>query len=233
MTVVAIDGPSGSGKSTVAAALARRLGVRHVDTGAYYRAATLAVLRAGLAPDDPRVPEVVAAARIERRGGRTHLDGQDVEREIRGGPVTAAVSVVAAQPPVRRVLVARQRAEVGDGGAVVEGRDAGTVVVPEADLKVWLTASPRERAARRAAQVGEVVPAAVEAQVEALARRDARDAAQMERAPGVVVVDTTGTAVAAMVDALVALLGDPAPAGAGGTGHAGPAGDTKPEGLQG
>lgn len=216
MTVVAIDGPSGSGKSTVAAALARRLGIRHVDTGAYYRAATLAVLRAGLAPDDFRVPELVAAARIERRGGRTYLDGQDVEAEIRGGPVTAAVSVVAAHPRVRRVLVARQRAEVGDGGgAVVEGRDAGTVVVPDADLKVWLTASPRERATRRAAQVGEAAPEAVQAQAEALARRDARDAAQMTRAPDVVVVDTTATSVAALVATLVARLGNPAPAGAG------------------
>jgi len=220
VTVVAIDGPSGSGKSTVAAALARRLGVRHVDTGAYYRAATLAVLRAGLEPDDPRVPELVAAARIERRDGRTHLDGQDVEAEIRGGPVTAAVSVVAAQASVRRVLVARQRAEVGDGGAVVEGRDAGTVVVPDADLKVWLTASPRERAARRAAQVGEAAPEAVEAQAKALARRDARDAAQMTRAQDVVEVDTTGTSVAALVDTLVARLSNAAPAGAGEQGTA-------------
>lgn len=213
MTVVAIDGPSGSGKSTVAAALAERLGVRHVDTGAYYRAATLAVLRAGMAPDDPRVPGVVAAAVIERRGGRTLLDGADVEAEIRGAAVTAAVSAVARHPRVRRLLVTLQRAEAAEGGAVVEGRDAGTVVVPDADLKVWLTASPRERAARRAAQVGEPEPGAVAEQAAALARRDALDAAQMARAPDVVEVDTTASSVAALVDELVARLTGP-PAGA-------------------
>lgn len=208
MTVVAIDGPGGSGKSTVAAMLADRLGVPHVDTGAYYRAATLAVLRARVPVDDPRrCAQVVAAATIERREGRTLLDGEDVEHEIRGEAVTADVSAVAAIPQVRALMVERQRSEVSPAGAVVEGRDAGTVVVPGADLKVWLTASPRERAARRAAQAG-IAPAAVAAA--ALARRDASDAAQMARAPDVVHIDTTGVSVAALVEGLVRRLEQPA-----------------------
>ncbi len=202
MTVIAIDGPSGAGKSTVAAAIARRLGLPHVDTGAHYRAATLAVLRAGLDPEDPKVPDVVADAVIERRGGRTYLNGEDVETEIRGPAVTAAVSAVSRNPRVRRLMVERQRAEVGDRGAVVEGRDAGTVIVPQADLKVWLTASPRERAARRAAQVG-LSPDEVDAD---LTRRDASDAGQMARARDVVEVDTTAVSVERLVDKVVALL---------------------------
>lgn len=200
MTVVAIDGPGGSGKSTVAAALAARLGLPHVDTGAYYRAATLAVLRLGLAPDDHHhVPPLVEASAIERRDGRTFLDGDDVEDEIRGPVVTAAVSAVSRIPAVRAVLLERQRAEVGPAGAVVEGRDAGTAVVPQADLKVWLTASAQERAARRAAQTG----TQVDREVSALELRDGADAGQMARAAGAVEIDTTGRSVAALVDDLV------------------------------
>lgn len=207
MTVVAIDGPGGSGKSTVAAALAAHLDLPHVDTGAYYRAATLAVLRAGAPVDDPeRCAQIVAEAKIERQGDRTYLDSQDVEREIRGQAVTAAVSAVAAIPRIRELMVERQRAEVGPAGAVVEGRDAGTVIVPGADLKVWLTASPDERAVRRAAQVGTVNPEAVDAHARALARRDALDAAQMVQAPDVVEIDTTGLSVAALVEQIVHLL---------------------------
>jgi len=201
--VIAIDGPAGSGKSTVAAALAARLGLPHVDTGAYYRAATLAVLRAGVDPGDADAcAAVVAAADIQRRDGRTLLAGEDVEDEIRGPAVTAAVSAVSAHPAVRRTLVARQRAEVGAAGGVVEGRDAGTVVVPDADLKVWLTASPEERAARRAAQLGE--PAA--AHLGDLARRDAADAPQMVPAADAVEIDTTGRPVSEILDDIVARL---------------------------
>lgn len=205
MTVVAIDGPSGAGKSTVAHALARRLGLRHVDTGAYYRAATLAALRAGIAPNDAKVADLLDDIAIERRDGRTFLDGDDVTDEIRGPSVTAAVSAVAQQPRVRELLVQRQRAEVGEHGAVVEGRDAGTVVVPDADLKVWLTATPRERAARRAAQLG-LSEREVDAQAADLARRDALDAAQMDRAADAVMVDTTTMSVDELVDDLVGRL---------------------------
>jgi cytidylate kinase len=209
VTVVTIDGPAGSGKSTVAAALAQRLGAPHVDTGAYYRAATLVVLRAGVDVRDATAAlRVITAARIERRDGRTRIDGKDVEDEIRGPAVTAAVSAVSAHPVVREALLPLQRAEVGPAGAVVEGRDAGTVVVPDADLKVWLTATPAERAARRAAQLGDSDPEAVAAHAADLARRDAEDAARMVRAADVVEVDTTGRTVESLVDDLVVLTRD-------------------------
>lgn len=202
--VIAIDGPAGSGKSTIAAALARRLGLPHVDTGAYYRAATLAVLRAGVdVTDADRVTATVRRARIDRYAGRVVLDGQDVEDEIRGPAVTAAVSTVSAHPPLRYHLVELQRAEVGAAGGVVEGRDAGTVVVPDAPLKVWLTASPAERAARRAAQLGPADSDAVALHAAQIAERDASDAARMVRADGVVEVDTSGRSVEQVVAELV------------------------------
>lgn len=206
MTVIAIDGPAGSGKSTVAAALAARLGIPHVDTGAYYRAATLAVLRAGVDPDDARgCVAAVSRARILRRSGRTFLDDEDVEDEIRGAAVTSAVSRVAAHPDVRTALLDRQRGEVTVRGAVVEGRDAATVIVPDADLKVWLTASPDTRARRRAAQLGKADGTTIDAHATDLARRDAEDARQMRRAPDVVEVDTTGRDVESLVGELAAL----------------------------
>jgi cytidylate kinase len=207
VTVVAIDGPAGSGKSTVAAVLAQRLGVTHIDTGAYYRAATLAVLRAGIdVRDGPGCARVAAAARIERRNGRTFLEGEDVEDEIRGPAVTAAVSAVSAHPEVRQALLDRQRSEVQSGGAVVEGRDAGTAVVPSADVKVWLTASQTERAARRAAQVGDTGRQAITQHAADLARRDREDAAQMAPAPDAVVLDTTGRPVEALIEEIAALV---------------------------
>jgi cytidylate kinase len=205
--VVALDGPAGSGKSTIAAGLAARLDLPHVDTGAFYRAATLAVLRAGVdLRNGPLCAKVVAASTIERRRGVTYLDGTDVEDEIRGPAVTAAVSAVSAHPRVRAVLLDLQRAAVGARGAVVEGRDAGTVVVPDATLKVWLTASPQERAARRAAQLGETLPHAVEAHAADIARRDAQDAAQMQQAPDAVEVDTTGLDIPAVIEKVKSLL---------------------------
>ena len=201
MTVVAIDGPAGSGKSTIAAALARRLDVGHVDTGAYYRAAAYAVLRAGVAPDDAEAAtEVVRGATIDRRGGRTTLDGNDVEDEIRGAAVTNVVSKVAAVPEIRAHLVAVQQAAIRAEGAVVEGRDAGTVVVPDADLKVWLTATPLERARRRAGQFGTADAAAVQAHTVELERRDRLDARQMARATDAVEIDTTDRSVEEIVD---------------------------------
>jgi cytidylate kinase len=198
--VVTIDGPAGSGKSTVAAALAACLDVPHVDTGAFYRAATLAVLRAGVDPaDGAACADVVRSRGISRSRSRTLLDGEDVEAEIRGPEVTAAVSTVSRHPSVRDALVERQRAQLGVRGAVVEGRDAGTVVAPDATLKVWLTASPRERAVRRAAQLGTVDPEAVVRHELDIARRDAADAAQMVAAPDAVEIDTTGRSVGDIV----------------------------------
>jgi cytidylate kinase len=198
--VVAVDGPSGSGKSTVAHQLADRLSVPHVDTGAYYRALTWAVLRHGVnTADAVACAELAQRVAITRASGRTYVNGEDVEDAIRGRDATAAVSVVSAHPAVRRLLVARQRAAVGQTGAVVEGRDAGTVVVPEADLKVWLTASPHLRAARRAAQLGEEDADVIAATADELARRDDADAQQMARAADAAIVDTTGRDVAEVV----------------------------------
>ena len=211
MTVIAIDGPAGSGKSTIAAALAAHLGVPHVDTGAYYRAATLAVLRAGVSPDDPvATADAVRDARIERRAGRTLLDGDDVEGEIRGTVVTGAVSSVSRYPEVRELLVALQRREVVNG-AVVEGRDAGTVVVPDAQLKVWLTATVEERARRRAAQFGDSTPAALQLQAEDIARRDASDVRQMQRAADAVEIDTTGRTIEQILDDITGRIAAGAP----------------------
>jgi cytidylate kinase len=177
--VVAIDGPAGSGKSTVARGLAAALGVPTLDTGAMYRAVALAALDAGVdLADADAVAAVARAARIELEAGRTRLDGNDVSDEIRGPRVTAAVSQVSGHPPVREVLVERQRAWVDQhGGGVVEGRDIGTVVLPDAPLKLFITARDEVRAARR--QSDEV---AAKRAVEVDAVRSALD--QRDRADG-------------------------------------------------
>lgn len=205
--VVAIDGPAASGKSTVASALADRLGVPHVDTGAFYRAATWLALRAGVdVGDEQACAALLHGVMITRTAGRTLVDGEDVEEAIRGPAVTAAVSTVSGHPSVRAALLGRQRAAVGRDGAVVEGRDAGTVVVPDAALKVWLTATPAERADRRAAQLGQTDPQVVAAHAADIADRDAADAAQMVRAPDAVEIDTTGRDLAELVEELFDLL---------------------------
>lgn len=207
-TVIAIDGPAGSGKSTVAGALARRLGLPHVDTGAYYRAATLAVLRAGA---DPRsaadVLAVLDDAHIMRQMDRTLLDGVDVEHEIRSDEVTAHVSAVAAHPDVRRRLVVLQLADATEEGAVVEGRDAASVIVPEATLKVWLTAPPAVRAARRAAQQGRADAAVIERVTTQLLARDDADSANTFLDADAVVIDTADLTVDAVVGRIIDLVG--------------------------
>lgn len=160
--VVALDGPSGTGKSTVARKLATQLGARYLDTGAMYRAATVAVLRAGVDPTDAdRVRDTVARADLrvttDPQAQATTLDGDDVSAEIRGQDVTTAVSPVSAVSEVRAQLVAQQRSIIATalaevGGIVVEGRDIGTVVAPDAGLKVYLTADAQARAERRTRQ---------------------------------------------------------------------------------
>ncbi|HYP52371.1 MAG TPA: (d)CMP kinase [Pyrinomonadaceae bacterium] len=152
--IIAIDGPSGAGKSTLSRLLARELGLLYVDTGSMYRAAALAVIEAGVNTTDTRaVAEAVARARIQLEGDpdslRVSLDGRDVSEAIRAEQVTHVSSVISAIPEVRRDLVRRQR-ELGEaGGVVMNGRDTGTVIFPDADVKFFLTARPEERARRR------------------------------------------------------------------------------------
>ncbi len=211
--VVAIDGTAGSGKSSVARAVGAALGLPVLDTGAMYRAVTLRAMRAGIDPNDAAAcAEAARRARLAVEDGRVHLDGEDVTVAIRGPEVTAAVSTVSAHPEVRAELVARQREWVArHGGGVVEGRDIGTVVFPDATLKVFLTASPEERARRRAAQEPEAVGRDVDAVRDALAARDARDAGRAHsplRAAGdALVVDTTDRSIAEVVGLVLERLG--------------------------
>ena len=184
--VIAIDGPAGAGKSTVARAVAERLGFTYLDTGAMYRVVALAAQRSEREPG-----EVAAAVTIEV-GERVRLDGEDVTEAIRTPEVSAGASRVAADPAVRAALVRMQRAMVQDGNWVAEGRDIGSVVVPEAAVKVFLTAAPEERARRRAAQIGGDPSETLREQHE----RDRRDATAertvLEPAADAVPVDTTG-----------------------------------------
>jgi cytidylate kinase len=218
--VVAMDGPSGTGKSTVSRRFAHAGGAAYLDTGAMYRAVTLAVLRAGVdAALERDVAAIAAAARLrsgtDPAAPSIELDGEDVEAEIRGGPVTQLVSAVSAHPSVRRLLVGRQRdlvadALAGTGGAVVEGRDIGSVVLPDAPLKVYLTASPEVRAARRAAQDRKAGrPADLDAVLADVRRRDGLDSTRatspLHAAPDAVVLDTDELSVDAVLEKLLAL----------------------------
>jgi CMP/dCMP kinase len=220
--VVAIDGPSGSGKSTVSKRLATRLGAGYLDTGAMYRAATWAVLRSGadLADPDAIAAAVTAAERtITTDPARVavRVDGVAVDAEIRGPKVTGAVSAVSAVPAVRRTLIAEQQAVIaaalGRTGIVVEGRDIGAVVAPDADLKVFLTADAAERARRRSAETaGEVT--ATQADLNRRDQADAKVTRPLDAAPDAVAVDTTAMPIDAVVDQLVTLLAERQAAGA-------------------
>ncbi|MCU1668489.1 MAG: Cytidylate kinase [Blastococcus sp.] len=212
---ISLDGPSGTGKSSVARAVAARLGASYLDTGAMYRAATVAVLDAGVDPEDAdAVARVVAAARIEV--GTTagtelvRVDGVDVAKRIRGAEVTRVVSPVSAVPAVRRQLVDQQRSLVAEADAVVvEGRDIGTVVLPEATLKIYLTAAPEVRAQRRAGQLGIRDAAEVAELTKDLRRRDEYDSSRADSplrpAADAVIVDSTKLDRRAVVDRVVAL----------------------------
>jgi cytidylate kinase len=208
--IVAIDGPSGSGKSTVARGVAARLSLEVLDTGAMYRAVTLRMLELGADPADAATSTRVAREMQLEIGTRTKLDGNDVSDAIRGPEVTAKVSTVAAHPGVREVLVGRQRAWVSEhAGGVVEGRDIGTVVFPDARLKVFLTASEEERARRRQRDEHAADRAVEVDSVHAdLARRDALDSnrriSPLQTAPDAFVVDTTGRGVDDVVGEIVA-----------------------------
>lgn len=212
--VVAIDGPSGSGKSTVARGVASALGLRYLDTGAMYRAVTWLVLHRGLAPEDERaVTELGANVRLDistaAAPATIAVDGVDVTAEIRSPAVTAAVSAVSAHDGVRRAMVARQRELIGEGGIVVEGRDIGTTVAPDADVKIFLTADERVRAQRRGAEIigGTADDAVLTATSEALRRRDAADAGRtaspLTQAPDATVVDATDLDADAVIGRIV------------------------------
>jgi len=213
--VVALDGPSGTGKSTVARRLAEAVSARYLDTGAMYRAAALAVLRADVDPEDPAaVQAVVARARIavgtDPADPTVYLDGTDVAAEIRGVPVTVAVSPVSAVPEVRTLLVAQQQAIIAEsGGIVVEGRDIGTVVAPDAPLKVFLTATSGARAQRRAAQDGVRDLEQVRQSVDRRDRFDSsRAASPLRRAEDALELDTTDIEVVAVVAHLKRLVAE-------------------------
>lgn len=206
MNVVAIDGPSGSGKSTVARAVGTALGLPVLETGAMYRAVTFAALAQGLAPDDGDALAALAARLHLEVDDGVRVDGVDVTQDLRRPEVTAAVSAVAAVPGVRTALVARQRQWiVSHGGGVVEGRDIGTVVAPDAALKVFLVAEEGERASRRHTQEDVL---GLEATQEDLRRRDAFDTARADSplavAADAVVVDTTGRSIDQVVAEVIA-----------------------------
>ena len=198
--VVAIDGPAGAGKSTVARAAARALGFTYLDSGAMYRAAALALLERGGAAS-----EVAERADI-RVGDRVLLDGRDVTAEIRTPDVSEAASRVAANPKVREAMAAKQRALLAAGDWVAEGRDIGTVVAPDAPVKVFLTASAAERARRRAAELGADVDTVMRDQALRDAQDSTREHSPLQLAPGAVELDTTGLDVEEVVARIVELV---------------------------
>ena len=210
--MIAIDGPSGSGKSTVGRALAAALGVGYLDTGAMYRAVTFAASRGGIDEHDAdALADLVATLDlvIDDVEGITRVvvDGEDATTAIRGRDVTAAVSAVSAVTAVRHELVRRQRDWVaGHGGGVVEGRDIGSVVFPDADLKLFVTASPRVRAERRVAEIG----GAVDDVERSIVERDRKDSTRADsplvEAHGSTVVDTTGMSIDDVVAHILEML---------------------------
>ncbi|MEZ5095413.1 MAG: (d)CMP kinase [Nocardioides sp.] len=209
--VVAVDGPSGSGKSSTSRGVAARLGLRYLDTGAMYRALTWWMLRAGVDVHDAdavaaHVAEPVLASGTDPLAPTIHVDGLDVTQAIREDEVNAAVSAVSAVPAARARLLALQREIIGAGGIVVEGRDIGSVVAPEAPVKVYLTADAEARAARRAAEEGGTDIATTQ---ESMLRRDrvdsSRAASPLVRADGAVHLDTTPYTLDEVIDLVVAL----------------------------
>lgn len=210
MRVIAIDGPAGAGKSTVAKALAERLGLHYLDTGAMYRGVAFAALRRDIDPEDA-APVGHLARELELHVGldQVTVDGMDATLEIRGPEVTRAVSAVAANPEVRSELRSRQIEWANQhGGGVIEGRDIGSVVFPDAELKLYLTASSDIRAQRRHKEVSDL---AYEEVAAAIAERDARDQgrehAPLLEADDAVVIDTTDREVGDIVDEIMDLLG--------------------------
>jgi len=202
VTVVAVDGPAGAGKSTVARAVADELGFTYLDTGAMYRAVALGATERGVPPGS-----VAASLKIEL-GERVLVDGRDVTDEIRTPEVSEAASQAAADPEVRRAVAAQQRRLLARGDWVAEGRDIGTVIAPGAEVKVFLTAEPAERARRRAVELG-VDAATVLAEQTIRDERDrTREHSPLVPAEGAIEIDTTHMTLPEVVDRIVALVGD-------------------------
>jgi len=207
--VIAIDGPAGAGKSTVARRLARELGLTYLDSGAMYRSVALAAIRSGVETEDGEaLGELARRLVISFRDGKVELGGEDVSEAVRDPEVSAAASEVSVHPQVREAMVARQRELITDGDYVAEGRDIGTVVSPEAPLKVFLTASPRERARRRAAESGEEPSAVAVAQAERDARDVGREHGALRAAGDAVELDTTDMDVDEVVQRISAIARD-------------------------
>jgi cytidylate kinase len=206
--LVTMDGPAGTGKSTVSRAVARALGVPHLDTGAFYRVAGLIALRSGVELDDEeQVVNAISGAALDQVDGHMFLDGVDVSDQIRSPEATTASSRVSAHPAVRKLLVEEQRDWVARHGnrAVVEGRDIGSVVFPDATLKVYLDARPEVRARRRSLQTGEEYETILSEIRDRDHRDSTRDVSPLTVPLGAVVVDTTDMAFEEVVDAVVGM----------------------------
>jgi len=210
--IIAIDGPSGAGKGTIARGIARELGYRHIDSGAMYRAVAWKAARDGVPLDnDAAVTSLAARSRIDVASNRVTIDDTDVTRAIRTPDIDRAAAAVARLPGVRGVLVDRQRQLGAGGGIVMEGRDIGTVVFPNADVKIYLDASPEERARRRAVDPAHTgVPAAVSDVATLLTQRDEQDrtrtASPLLAAKDAVIVDTTGKGVDEVVKEVLGVV---------------------------
>jgi cytidylate kinase len=210
--IIAIDGPSGAGKGTVSRAISEALGYRHVDTGAMYRAVGWKAVRDGIPLDDePAVSALARGANIIVEGGVVEIDGHDVTRAIRTPEIDKAATAVARLPQVREALVARQRALGADGGVVMEGRDIGTVVFPDADVKIYLDASAEERARRRASDAAhsgsQTGQAAVAQAIQARDKADTtRAVSPLSVAADAVHIDTTEMPIDRVVDKVMRLV---------------------------
>ena len=211
MTVIAIDGPAGAGKSSVACAVAAALSFSYLDTGALYRAIALAVLEEAVSPENERAVGAVASrVEVSVRGDRTILNGRDVSDRIRDEDVTTIVSLISSYPAVRQRLLQLQKEMLKGGDIVIEGRDIGTRVAPDADVKIYLTASLEQRAARRARQAGIFGAGELSRIEKGLESRDRADAGRQEsplvQAPDSLVIDSTHLSFDEVVEQILALV---------------------------